>query len=82
MIGRRQVRTRSALVHHVQQEHALLAVVLELFQILALLRRRALDLEELDVVGVERFRDLFHEVRELNEHENAFVGRDALPAAK
>ena len=30
MIGGRQVRARSTLVHHVQQEHALLTVVLEL----------------------------------------------------
>ena len=82
MIGRRQVRARSSLVHHVQQKHALLAVLLEFLQIFALQRRGALDLEELDVVGSERFRDLFREVEELNKDKNAFVGRDALPAVK
>jgi hypothetical protein len=35
MISRRQICARSALIHHVQQEHALLTVVLEFLQILA-----------------------------------------------
>lgn len=79
MIGRRQVRTRRALVHYVQQQHAFLAVGLELFQAFALFRRGALYLEELNLVDTERFRYLFHEVGELNKDEDTLVGRDALP---
>jgi len=81
VISCRQVRARGTLVHHVEQQHALLTVVLELFQILARLRGGALDLEESNFVGSKRFCDLFHEVGELDEDEDAFVGRDALPVA-
>ena len=41
----------------------------------------ALSLKELDLVGVQRFRNL-HEVKELNEDEDPLVGRDALSAAE
>jgi hypothetical protein len=75
-ISGRQICARSALIHHVQQEHVPLTVVLEFLQILA--RWRALNLKELDLVGVQRFRNLLHEV----EDEDALIERDALSTAE
>ena len=79
VIGGREVRAARALIHDVQEEHTLLAVVLELLQVLALHRRGTLDLEEGDLVRGEGLGDFGGEVGELNEDENALIFGDGLP---
>ena len=73
VVGIGEVGATRTLVHDVQQEHALLAVVLELLEVLALHRCRAFDLEEGNLVGSECFSDLGGKVRELDEDEDTLV---------
>ena len=81
VVGGREVRPAGALVHDVQEEDALLAVVLELLEVLALHGGRALNLEEGDAVRLERFGDLRGEVGELNEDEDTLILRDGFPTS-
>ena len=67
MIRRCKVRAARALVHDVQQEHPLLAVFLELLEILALHGRRALDVEERNLVLSKGLGDLSGEIGEVNK---------------
>ena len=79
VVGGGEVRAARALVHHVQQKHALLAVVLELLEILALHGRRALDLQERDLVRLQRLRDFGGKIRELDEDEDTLILRNLVP---
>ena len=79
MIGGCQIRPASRLVHDIQEKHTLATLVLEKFQILALLVCSPSDLKELDLVVYESLRDLFHQVRELDEDKNPFVFLHFIP---
>lgn len=79
MIGRSQIGTTGTLIHDVEQEDSLLAVILELLQILGLLYRGAPNLQELDFVGCQGLGDFLHEVRELYEDEDTLIFRNLFP---
>lgn len=73
VVGRCEIRTASAFVHHVQEEHPFLTFVLVFLEVLALLRRRATYLEEFDLVHFERVGDFGHQVRKLDKYEDTFL---------
>ena len=82
MIGRREVCPARALVHDVQQEHPLLAIVLEFLKILALDGRGALDFEKSNLVCLQSLRDLGSQVGKLDEDESALVLGDLVPVRR
>lgn len=77
VVRAREVRPARALVHHVQQQHALTRPVLELLEVARLDGGGPFDFEEGDPVRGERRGDFFHQVWELHEDEDALFFGDA-----
>lgn len=75
-------RSTRALIHHVKQKDSLLpGSVLELLEIFALLRGSTPNLKERNPVGSKSFRNLFHQVWELNKEKQALRLRDLISGA-
>lgn len=73
MIRPRQVCAAGAFVCNVEQQNAFDGVVLELLQVLRLLRRAAFDLKILNAVGSKCLSDFLHEIRELDKDEDPLL---------
>lgn len=71
MVGRRQIGSTCALIHDVQQKHPFFAVILEEFEVLALLVRSSPDLQEGDLMIREGLGNLLHEIWELHKDKDA-----------
>ena len=76
-----QVCTAGALVHDVEKEDASVVPILVRLKGLGSRCRRSFDLEIIDFLRLQRGSDLLHQVRELNEDQDSFIGRDLLPVS-
>ena len=67
MIRPSEIRSARTFIRHIQKQNSFFRVILELLEVLGLLRCAALDFKELDLVRSEGLRNFLHEVRELHE---------------
>ena len=81
VVGDSQVGTAGALVHDVKKEDTSVVPILVRLKGLGSRCRRSFDLEIIDFVRLQRGSDLLHQVRELNEDQDSFIGWDLLPVS-
>ena len=80
MIRPSEIRSARTFIRHIQKQNSFFRVILELLEVLGLLRCAALDFKELDLVRSEGLRNFLHEVRELYEDENTLMVENPFPA--